>query len=174
MAEHSGVRASAVALAAIIATALCVLLLRGWQELGHDLPDVPWIATGPLGLLILLVLLSGWQVRRYVRFRRTDDTTSRPPQWVSPERARGTLVAAQAAALGGGVLIGWYLAIVLLQLPNADVASVRGMVIRAAVSAGVSLLLAVAGLLAQHWCRLPPGQNDDEDDGPPQGVSYVS
>lgn len=172
--QQSGVRATAVALVAIVSTVVCVLLLRGWQGMGHGLPDVPWIATGPLGLLILLVLVSGWQVRRYVRFRRTDDTTARPPQRISPQRARGTLVAAQAAALGGGALTGWYLAISLLQLPNADVTSVRGMVIRAAVSAGVSLLLALAGLLTQHWCRLPPGENDDEDEGPPHGVSYVS
>src|SRR5699024_11158697 len=115
-----------------------------------------------------------WQVRRYAHYRHQEDSTSRPPQRVSPERARGTLVAAQAAALGGGALLGWYLAIALLQLSNADVASVRSMVIRAAVSAAVALLLALAGLVGQHWCRLPPGENDDEDDDPPRGVSYVS
>ncbi|WP_114907366.1 DUF3180 family protein [Ornithinimicrobium murale] len=174
MPEQSGFRGTAVALVAIASTVACVLLLRGWQALGNGVPDVPWIATAPLALLILLVLVSGWQVRRYVRFRRTEDTTARPPQPISPQRARGTLVAAQAAALGGGALIGWYLAIVLLHLPNTDVVSVRDQAIRAAVCAGVALLLTLAGLLAQHWCRLPPGENDDEDDGPPRGISYVS
>lgn len=172
--QSSGVRATVVALVAVASTAVCVLLLRGWQQLGNGVPDVPWIATAPLGLLILLVLVTGWQVRRYARFRRTEDKTVRAPQRISPERARGTLVAAQAAALGGGALIGWYLAIALLHLPNADVLSVRDQAIRAAVCAGVALLLAVAGLLAQHWCRLPPGEHDDDDDEPPRGVSYVS
>lgn len=174
MTEVSGVRATVVLLVSIISTVVCVLLLRGWQTLGNGLPDVPWIATAPLGLLVLLVLISGWQVRRYARFRHRDGSSARPPQRISPERARGTLVAAQAAALGGGALLGWYLAIALLRLPNADVVSVRDQVIRAAVCAGVALALAGAGLLAQHWCRLPPGEHDDTDDEPPHGVSYVS
>lgn len=163
-----------VALVAVASSAVCTLLLRGWQTMGNGVPDVPWIAIAPLALLILLVLFTAWQVRRYARFRRPEGSTAPAPARVSPERARGTLVAAQAAALGGGALLGWYLAIALLHLPNADVVSVREQVIRAAVCAGVALLLALAGLLAQHWCRLPPGENDDEDDGPPRGVSYVS
>jgi len=173
--DLTGVRASAVAAVTVASTVVCVLLLRGWRALGNELPEVPWIAVGPLVLLILLVLVAGWQVRRYARFRRSPDRPGgRAPQRISPQRARGTLVAAQAAALGGGALVGWYLAIALLQFPNADVATVRSLVIRAAVCAGVALLLAVAGLVAQHWCRLPPGEHDDEDDEPPRGVSYVS
>lgn len=173
MSDLTGVRVSAVALVAVSSTVVCALLLRGWRAMGNGVPEVPWVAVGPLVLLILLVLGSGWQVRRYARFRR-EDPSGRTPQHVSPQRARGTLVAAQAAALGGGALLGWYLAIVLLQAPNTDVSSVRDQAIRAAVCAGVALLLALAGLLAQHWCRLPPGENDDEDDEPPRGVSYVS
>lgn len=173
MTDLTGVRASAVALCAVASTVACVLLLRGWQAMGNAVPAVPWIAVGPLALLILLVLASGWQVRRYARFR-SQDSTAKAPQRISPERARGTLVAAQAAALGGGALVGWYLAILLLRLPATDVSSVRDQAIRAAVCAGVALLLALAGLLAQHWCRLPPDGNGEDDDGPPRGVSYVS
>lgn len=174
MGDLSGVRASAVGVVALVSTVVCVLLLRGWHALGNELPEVPWIGVVPLVLLILLVLVASWQVRRYAAWRRTTARDrGRSPQQITPQRARGTLVAAQAAALGGGVLIGWYLSITLLHLPNADVQSVRGVVIRAAVSAGVALLLAIAGLVAQHWCRLPPGE-DTEDDEPPRGVSYVS
>lgn len=174
MRDVTGVRASAVAAVTVASTVVCVLLLRGWRALGYDLPEVPWIAVAPLALLILLVLVTAWQVRRYARYRRSGEGGGRVPQRISPQRARGTLVAAQASALGGGALVGWYLAIALLQLPNADVLSVRNMAIRAGVSAGIALLLAVAGLVAQHWCRLPPGEHDDEDDEPPRGVSYVS
>lgn len=173
MADLAGVRASVVALVAIASTAVCALLLRGSRALGNDVPEVPWIALAPLVLLILLVLVSGWQVRRYATFRGREDSPTRPPQRISPQRARGTLVAAQAAALGGGALLGWYLAIVLLQFPNADVASVREELIRAVASAGTALLLAIAGLVSQRWCRLPPSE-DDEDGEPPRGVSYVS
>lgn len=175
MGDLTGVRVSAVAAATVASTVVCVLLLRGWRALGNELPEVPWVAVGPLALLILLVLVAGWQVRRYARYRRSADRPGgRVPQRISPQRARGTLVAAQASALGGGALVGWYLSIALLQLPNADVVSVRSLVIRAGVCAVVALLLAVAGLVAQHWCRLPPGEHDDEDDEPPRGVSYVS
>lgn len=174
MRDLSGVRVSAVVAVAVVSTVICLLLLRGWRAMGNELPEVPWIAVAPLALLILLVLVAGWQVRRYARFRRSSESSGdRAPQQISPQRARGTLVAAQASALGGGALVGWYLAIALIQLPNADVVTVRGMVIRAGVSAAVAVVLAVAGLVAQHWCRLPPGA-DDEDDEPPRGVSYVS
>ncbi|WP_165700165.1 DUF3180 family protein [Ornithinimicrobium ciconiae] len=172
MDDLTGVRVSAVALVAVASTAVCVLLLRGWQALGNGVPEVPWIAVAPLLLLIVLVLFSAWQVRRYARFRSQGSRGS-APQRVSPQRARGTLVAAQAAALGGGALVGWYLAIVLLRVPNTDVSSVRDQAVRAAVCAGVAVVLGLAGLVAQHWCRLPPGDSDDEDDEPPRGVSYI-
>ncbi|WP_256841423.1 DUF3180 domain-containing protein [Ornithinimicrobium cryptoxanthini] len=174
MSDIAGVRASAVAMVAVASTAGCVLLLRGWRALGKNLPDVPWVGIGPLLLLILVVLVAGWQVRRYARYRTQEGASRRAPQRVTPQRARGTLVAGQSAALGGGALVGWYLAIALVHLPNVDVVSVRQMVVRAAISALVALALAGAGLLTQHWCRLPPGENDDDEDEPPRGVSYVS
>lgn len=175
MNDITGVRASAVAMVAVASTIVCVVLLRGWRALGKNLPDVPWIGIAPLLLLILVVLVAGWQVRRYARYRRqAEGTPGRVPHRVTPQRARSTLVAGQSAALGGGALVGWYLAIALVHLPNVDVVSVRHMVVRAAISALVALALAAAGLLTQHWCRLRPGESDDDDDEPPRGVSYVS
>lgn len=179
MADVSGVRPDTACGVALGATVLGALALRGWQALGNELPRVPWLTTLPLAMLVVLVLVAGWQVRGYAR--RGGDSTAhgrggphRPRAatrtMLTPQRARGALVAAQAAALGGAALVGWYLAIALLHLPNADVASVRGLVLRALVSAGVAAALAVAGLVAQAWCRLPP--DEDDEDGP-RGVSYV-
>lgn len=179
MADVSGVRVGTVAWVASGATVVCALALRGWQWLGHELPVVPWLSVLPLGMLVALVLAAGWQVRRHTQHRFAAQRSAGQPvpprragpgTMLSPQRARGALVAAQAAALGGGALVGWYLAIALLHLPNVDVVSVRGLVLRAVVSAVAAGVLAVAGLVAQAWCRLPP--DEDDEDGP-RGVSYV-
>src|SRR5690606_33673340 len=121
-------------------------------------------------LLSAIVLIAGWQVRRYARAESRELAARRR---IAPQRARGTLVAAQASALGGGVLVGWYLANATVHLPNADVSSVRGLLLRALASAGAAVLVAVAGLVVQAMCRLP---EDGDDDEPPPGteMSYLA
>jgi hypothetical protein len=146
---------------------VCTVLLVLWRNSGRELPLLPWLALVPLLLLSAVVLLAGWQVRRSVQepTARTDDrrrpARQGPRPEISPERARGTLVAAQASALGGAGLAGWYLANALLALPNADVTSVRSLLVRALVSAAGAGVLAVSGMVAQWMCRVPP--SDDED-----------
>lgn len=170
MTRDGGVRVGAVAAVAAVSMALCWLLLTVWRNTGHELPLIPWVGLVPLLLVTVAVLAAGSQVRRYAR---AGDLLTAGRRRVPPQRARGTLVAAQSCALGGGALLGWYLANAGLHLPNADVSSVRSLLIRAAVSAGAALLLAVAGLIAQAWCRLPPGE-DDEQDPPARGLSYAA
>lgn len=157
MTSEGGVRPGIVALLALVSGVGCWILLDLWRRWGNELPQLPWVGLFPLGVVVLAVLAGGWQVRRYL----AGEGRSRP----SPQRARGTLVAAQASALGGGALLGWYLANVLVHLPNADVPSVREALWRAAASAGVALALALVGLLVQLWCRLPPPEDDEDDDG---------
>jgi hypothetical protein len=107
-------------------------------------------------------------------YTRSADVVSAGRRRVAPQRARGTLVAAQSAALGGAVLLGWYVGNALMHLPDSDVVSVRLLLLRAAVSAGAALLLTLAGLLAQAWCRIPPGDDDEDDrrDQDPGEVAY--
>ncbi|WP_153397749.1 DUF3180 domain-containing protein [Ornithinicoccus halotolerans] len=156
MSRPGEVRPGVVALLALASGVGCWILLDLWRRWGNELPQLPWVGVIPLSVLVLAVLVGGWQVRRYL----AGEGRGRP----SPQRARGTLVAAQASALGGGALLGWYLANVLVHLPNADVPSVREALWRALVSAGVALALALVGLLVQHWCRLPPTEDDEDDD----------
>ena len=72
------------------------------------------------------------------------------------------VVLAQAAALTGAAVVGWYAAQVLFYLPDLDVTSVREKMwpILATMAAGFGL--AIAGLVAQRWCRI-----DDSDRKPP-------
>lgn len=163
--QHDGVRVGAALAAALLAALVGWVGLTLWRGSGREYPVLPWLALVPLLLLCLAVLVSAWQVRRYVK----GIGTFRPsPQW-----ARGALVAAQACALGGAVLTGWYLANVLVHLPDLDVASVRDLTLRAAASALAALLVSVSGFVAQWWCRLPPQEDEDERGGRgPGGLAY--
>lgn len=154
-----GVRPASAALTAVLVGMAGWLLLVLLRSAGGHVPVLTWLGLVPLVAMIVLVLAMAWQVRRYVRGKGR--ATSRP----SPQRARGTLVGSQAAALGGAALVGWYLANALLYLPVLDVASQRAQLIWALVHALLAAGLSVAGFVGQAWCRIPPGEDDEDGDG---------
>lgn len=156
---QSGVAVRAAAVATVASGVLCWMLLTAWRAEGREFPVLPWAGLIPLVLVCLLVLTAGWQVRRSVR-----TVLPSPP---SPQLARGTLVAAQACALGGALLLGWYAANVVVHLPDLDVSSVRASAVRGGVSALAALGVSVSGFVAQVWCKLPPTNPDDDDDERP-------
>ena len=82
---------------------------------------------------------------------------------MDPLVAARVAVLAKASAYAGGMLTGWYVAqavALLTQLTSGR----RDRLIVAAVTALACAGLAVAGLVAQRWCRLPP--DDDETAAP--------
>lgn len=170
------VRPGATLVVALVSGALSWVGLTAWRGSGREAPQLPWIGLVPMLLLTAVVLVAGWQVRRSVRgpdaLTRWPSALIRQPREITPQRARGTLVAAQACALGGAVLVGLYLGNVALHVANSDVPSVQGQLLRAAGSAAAAAVLVVAGLVAQSWCRWPErpdGEDDDrtdDDDGP--------
>lgn len=131
------------------------LLLVVVRSAGGSYPVISWLGLVPLVAVTLLVLVMAWQIRRYTRGR----SRVRP----TPQRGRGTLVGAQAAALGGAALIGWYVANALVHLPNADVPSERLQLVWGLVHAAAALALSVSGYVGQAWCRIPPTEHDDDD-----------
>jgi hypothetical protein len=77
-----------------------------------------------------------------------------------------TVVLAQASALTGAFVAGWYLAQMLVLLPDLDVASVRSQVWRLVALGVGGVLMVVAGLLVQAMCRVDQdhrGQKKDSD-----------
>ena len=81
-----------------------------------------------------------------------------------------TLVLAQAAALTGALVAGWYAAQALVLLPDADVDSVRAAMLRSLAVCVSGVLMIVAGLLVQAMCRIDDqdrDQNDRDRDGRP-------
>lgn len=156
-----GVRPARAAFVAVLSGMASWLLLQLVIALDGRPPVISWLGLVPLVAVTMLVLVMGWQIRRYVLGR----TTVRP----SPQRGRGTLVGAQAAALGGAALLGWYLANALVHLPIADVPSHQTQLVWGLVHAGAALVLSVVGFLAQHWCRIPPEDDDDRGEGVTDG-----
>lgn len=150
-----GVRPGTGVLVAVLTGMGSWLVLQLVRALGAEYPVISWLGLVPLVAVTLLVLVMSWQIRRYLR----GAGTARP----SPQRGRGTLVGAQAAALGGAALVGWYAANVLVHLPNADVPGEREQVLWAVVHGLAAALLSVVGYVGQGWCRLPPGEGDDDD-----------
>lgn len=161
---ENGVRARVVLAVAAITAVVGWTAATAWRAAGRSLPDPGWQLLVPLALIAVVVLALGLVVRAYVR----SAPAGRPAaaHRLSPQRARATLGAAQAAALGGALLSGALLAPALVLVADVDVPTVRADVIRCGVLALVSLGVAGVGLLVQSWCRVPP-EDDDETGGTP-------
>lgn len=131
--------------------------LRLWSSRGHSMPHDSWLALGVLVIMIVMVLVGGWEIRQYLKGLRE----SAP----SPQRARRTVVLAQACALGGSAVAGWYLAHVAVAARRLDVPSGQSAFLVAVVLVAGSVGLAVAGFVSQSWCRIPHDDDDDHHGG---------
>lgn len=67
--------------------------------------------------------------------------------------------------------MGWYAANTLVHLPYADVPSERVQLGWGLVHAALALALSVSGYVGQAWCRIPPGE-DDDDAATERGLAY--
>lgn len=161
---HQGVRPVTGVIVAVLSGMASWLLLQVLRSFGADYPVISWLGLVPLVAVTLLVLVMCWQIRRYSQGKGTLHP--------SPQRARGTLVGAQASALGGAALLGWYAANALVHLPDADVPSERLQLIWGIVHAVAALALSVTGYVGQAWCRVPPADDDDDGDAVTDGLAY--
>jgi hypothetical protein len=152
-----GVRPVTALILALASTVGSWVLLQTMRVLTGGFPTLSWLGLVPLVAVVVLVLVLSWQIRRWTR----GSTRVRP----TPQRGRGTLVGAQAAALGGAVLLGWYLANAGVHLRDADIPGERAQLVRALVHAMTAAGLCASGFLGQAWCRVPPSGEDDDDDG---------
>jgi hypothetical protein len=143
-----------VFLLGLVASAVGWLGLDLWDSRGGMAPPLPW--TAALGTLVLGagVVAAGLPVRRWVSGRRE--------RGLDPLMAARTVVLAKAAAYGGAVLTGWYAAQGLIVLPDL-VGDRRTRFIVAGICTATAIALAVAGLVVQRWCRIPPSDDDDGD-----------
>lgn len=122
------------------------------QGRGRYLPAVPVVVDVVLIGLIALVLVLGLRVRAYLKGRRPG---------LSPLTAARTLGLAQASAVGGVLLSGWYAAQVLVAVGDWAIEPRRAAAVSALVAAILALGLCAAGIVTERWCRLPGGSGDD-------------
>lgn len=154
---QDGVQVRHPVIAGVIAFVVSYGFLRFWSTQGNTIPQISWFTVAVIALMGGLVAAGGWQIRSYRRH-----TARRMP---APQVARRTLVAAQASALVGGVLAGWYAGHAAAALHNLDSDRLRGIAIVAAASALASVGLAIIGFVVQQWCRI----DEDDDDKKPKG-----
>jgi hypothetical protein len=153
--DGRGVSTRLVLLLGLVVTAFAYLGLRIWNGQGGAVAQTSWGGVIVLVFMACGVFFAGLPVRRFLRGQ------AKKP--FNPFRAMRTLVLAQAAALTGALVTGWYLAQVLLLLPEFDIASRRTVAIRLAALAAGGVLLAVVGLVVQAMCRVDGGHRDPDD-----------
>jgi len=153
--DGRGVSVRLVLVVALLATAVAWIGLRLWFDAGHALPGASWGGAVLIVFMAVGVYFAGLPIRRFLR-----GEADRP---LSPLRAMRTLVLAQAAALTGALVAGWYAAQALILLPDADVDSVRAAMLRSLALSVSGVLMIVAGLLVQSMCRIDDQDLDHDD-----------
>lgn len=154
--DGRGVTIRLVLLLGFVVTGFGYLGLRLWTGQGRGVPDPSWGALIVLVFMASGVFFAGLPVRRFLRGRARKS--------LNPMRAMRTLVLAQAAALTGALVAGWYLAQALVLLPDFDIDSRRTLVVRLAALTAGGVVMVVAGLLAQAMCRVDKNDEDDSKD----------
>lgn len=129
-------------------------VLRALEAGGVYLPKVPWLVDVAILALAAAVFWLGWTVRAYQKGDRPS---------LDGLRAARTLVLAKAAALAGALLGGWYLAQVLLVLPDLVIEPRRDRAVAAGVAVVCAVALAVVGLVVEKFCQLPPSDGEEND-----------
>ncbi len=114
--------------------------------------DVPWTTLVVGVVLGAVVLWAGWTVRLVRVGRRRMD----------PTRAVRTAVLGQACAYAGALLAGFYAGYAAALLPDWSHTPRREAALAAALAALGGLVMLVAGVVAERWCRIGPDDEDDE------------
>lgn len=147
-----GIRTRVLVAVAVIVGGASWVVLKLLQGGGRDLPSTTWLAVFIFVALGLGLFVAGRPVKRLVEGRAT-----RP---LNPLYAARVLAMAQAAALAGAAIVGWYVAQIVLLLPDLDIPSQQLQMLVLGVLAMAAAGLAGVGLLVQKWCRLDEDPND--------------
>lgn len=153
--EGRGLRISHLVGVALVVGALSWMGWSVYLSRGNLLPPSTWISSIILVVTAALVFAAGLPVRRFLQGRAT--------RTLSPIRAARTLVLAQAAALTGAGVLGFYVAQLILLVPDIDLPSYRALFWRLLALCAGALLLAAAGMATQRMCRIEPRDEDERN-----------
>jgi hypothetical protein len=120
------------------------------------------IILPPLTLAVALALIGGIVVWLAAPIRRLTRGKAKVP--IDPFYATRVLMLAKACALSGALITGLGVGITIYLLTRSVVPGVGSVGLAVSTVVGAGLLLA-AGLIAEHMCTIPPGDNDDDESG---------
>ena len=144
-----------LALLAVLGGGLAWLLEVALTASGRAIVIPPFTLGLALAVIGVIVVLMALPVRRATR----GTATAR----VDPFYAARTAMLAKASSLSGALIGGVGLGIAVYLL-SRSVPAVGSVTMAFATAAGAILLL-IAGLVAEHWCTIPP--DDSTPDGTP-------
>ena len=153
MVTGRGVRAGTALLVALGVGGASWLLWALTTGGGDLVPRPSWLAATLLVAMAAFVLGFAWPVRAYLG--------GRSARRLDPLRAARVVVLAQAATLTGAAAVGWYAGQLAVVAGELSLVTNQDRLWRLAVLVGASVVLALAGLAAQHWCRVDPRDDDD-------------
>lgn len=150
-----------------VALVAALIVQFGLARSGRS-PLVPTYSVAlALGAISIVLLVFGLRLKRLIadKNRRVD-----------PFHAVRVLVAARAGALVGS-LFGGFGAGLALSLIGRSVPAATSIWLPMVAVCGAGIFLAVCGVLAERWCRVPPGDdetraNDEGETGPESQAAY--
>ncbi|WP_460965829.1 DUF3180 domain-containing protein [Pedococcus soli] len=155
MNEGLGLRWPQLVATAVVVGAVSWIGWRIYLSTGALLGPASWISSVLLVVMAVLVIGAGLPVRRFLRGEATKP--------LSPIRAARTLVLAQAAALTGSGVVGWYAAQVAHALAEISLPGYRELLWRLVALCLSAAVLAVAGMVTQRMCRVDPPDRGEDD-----------
>lgn len=137
----------------LVVGTLSAVALRWWQSRGGDLPQIPLLLAALLVIVGAVALALGLRVRRWVARGELVDGVG----------ATRTLALGQTAALAGAMIAGYLSASLGLAAIRLEAPEPRSVALSSAVCLLAAIAMAVAGMVAQWCCRVPPEDEDDDD-----------
>ncbi|WP_353952672.1 DUF3180 domain-containing protein [Knoellia sp. S7-12] len=152
MVTGHGVRARVAVLVSLVVGLVSWLVWHLVTSDGSLVPRPSWLAAILLAGMAAFVAGFAWPVRSYLLSRST--------RRLDPLRAARVVVLAQAATLTGAAAAGWYAGQLAVVAGGLALVANEDRLWRLAILVGAGVVLSIAGLVAQHWCRVDPPSED--------------
>lgn len=140
------------AIALILGLFAGAMLVKLTEHSTYTLVGAPWMVSGLLVILGLVVLCLSWQVRRYAKGDLKE---------LDMNRAVQTLVLAKSLGVAGAALAGWYGGQLAMSLMHVDAEFYSDAAVECAVAAVICLLDMIVGIVGEYWCQLPPKEGPE-------------
>lgn len=117
-------------------------------------PQPPWLTAAFLLVLAVWLVLRGRAVRRMVAGEETTMT---------PIGAARLVAFAKASSITGTLLGGFFVAWIVVASEHSSAPLNQDLILSSALNLLACLILVVAAMVVEGWCRVPP----EDDDAPP-------